>query len=341
MIKNNPPKINKQKAKNDISLSKPKVLVILGPTASGKTRLAINLARKFKGEIISADSRQVFRGMDIGTGKDLKEYGRGNNKVTYHLIDVLNPNDDFNLAKYQKLANLAIKEIITSGHLPILVGGSGLYLQAVVDGYELVPYEPDFKERSELEKKSVPELYKLLEEEKSDFAHKLNNSDKNNPRRLVRYLEIINQEKKTLVSGKNIKQTVITPNAGSRPSYNFLLLGLDRPDEEIKKLIMNRLIDRLEKEDMVAEVRRLNKEGVSWLRLDSFGLEYRFIGAYLQEKLTYEEMVEKLAIAIYRFSKRQKTWFRRWERQGQKINWLSNYQEAEDELKKWLADKYI
>ncbi|MHB8904217.1 MAG: tRNA (adenosine(37)-N6)-dimethylallyltransferase MiaA [Patescibacteria group bacterium] len=314
-----------------------KVLVILGPTASGKTKLAVNLARKFKGEIISADSRQVFRGMDIGTGKDLKEYGKGKNKISYHLIDIVSPNEEFNLAKYQVLANKAIKKVIAAGHLPILVGGTGLYLQAIVDGYKLPPSEPDLKKRALLEKMSVPDLFNLLEKKKPEFAHQLNNSDKNNPRRLIRYLEIISQEKKTKGSKNKIDQKEIISKAEIKKlPYNLLILGLNRSDEEIRKLIGKRIKDRLENEDMVEEVERLNQEGVSWLRLDSFGLEYRFISAYLQAKIEYEEMIEKLGIATYRFAKRQKTWFRRWEKQGRKIEWLNKTKEAQNKVKKWL-----
>ena len=310
---------------------KPKVLVILGPTASGKTKLAVNLARKFNGEIISADSRQVFKGMDIGTGKDLKEYGSGNNKVAYHLIDVVSPKEEFNLAKYQKLASDAIKKVVLSGHLPILVGGTGLYLQAIVDGYKLSPFKPDFKRRAVLEKKSVAELFILLEKEKPDFAHKLNNSDKNNPRRLLRYLEIIEQEKKHKTEEK------IEPKKNVNKSpYDFLILGLDRDDEEIRNLIIKRIKDRLENEGMVGEVERLYSEGVDWVKLNSFGLEYRFISYFLQEKMNFEEMTEKLGIASYRFAKRQKTWFRRWEKQGREINWLSNLSEAENKIINWL-----
>ena len=308
-------------------MSNKKVLVILGPTASGKTKLAVALARLFNGEIISADSRQVYKGMDIGTGKDLKEYGKGKNKVNYHLIDVVNPNEEFNLAKYQKLANAAIKRILVSNHLPILVGGSGLYLQAIVDDYQLAPYRPELKKRALLEIKSVSELYKLLESVKPDFARKLNNSDKNNPRRLVRYLEIIDQE-------KNIEKTGTTKKENKSP-YNFLIIGLNKDDGVMRAAILKRIKDRLEKEDMIKEVERLYNDGVDWLKLNSFGLEYRFISFFLQEKMDYDEMIEKLGIASYRFAKRQKTWFRRWEKQGKEINWLDNLKEAEEKVKKW------
>lgn len=303
-----------------VVIHKPKVLVILGPTASGKTSLAVKLASKLKGEIISADSRQVFRGMDIGTGKDLGEYG----KILYHLIDVVNPEEEFNLAKYQKLAGKAIKDILSRGKLPIIVGGTGLYLQAIVDGYDLDKNIPDPKRRAELTAMSVVDLYKLLEKAKPEFAASINNSDKNNPRRLIRYVEIM--------------ESGITPKKISKKTspYDFLLLGLQQDDAVMRARILKRLKDRLENENMVGEVERLIDEGVSLIRLNSFGLEYRHIAWYLQDKLDYDEMVERLEIAIYRFAKRQKTWFRRWEKQGRIINWVSDLKEASKIIKNWL-----
>ncbi len=301
-------------------IHKPKILVILGPTASGKTSLAVKLAYEFNGEIISADSRQVFRGMDIGTGKDLGEYGN----IPYHLIDVVNPEEEFNLLKYQKLVSKAIKDILSRGKLPIIAGGTGLYLQAIVDGYQLDKNVPNPKRRAELETMTVSELFALLENEKLEFAHSLNNSDKNNPRRLIRYIEIME-------SGETPKKTVkkIVP-------YDFLLLGLQQDDEIMRARIIKRIKDRLDNEDMIGEVERLIDEGVSLARLNSFGLEYRHIAWYLQDKLNYDEMVDRLGLATYRFAKRQKTWFKRWEKQGRLINWLSDLKAAKKIIKNWL-----
>jgi len=314
---------NKSLKKTD----KPQILVILGPTASGKTSLAVKLAALFDGEIISADSRQVYRGMDIGTGKDLKEYTIKGRDIPYHLIDVAEPVEDFNLAKYQKLAQAAIKDILTRGRLPIIVGGTGLYLQALVDGYRLVEGKPDLKKRQELEALSIAELFTRLEKLKPEFAASLNNSDKNNPRRLVRYLEILESGEKLKKPTKNLKT-------------DFLILGLRQDDDEMRARILKRIIARLDKEDMVGEVERLVDNGLSYARLNSFGLEYRFIAWYLQDKLSYEEMIEKLALATYRFAKRQKTWFKRWEKQGRDIKWLEKdekFKEATDLVKKWLG----
>lgn len=305
---------------------KAKILVILGPTASGKTSLAVKLASEFNGEIISADSRQVYRRLDVGSGKDLKEYKLKNKNIPYHLIDVADPETTFNLAKYQKLATKAIKDILGRGRLPIIVGGTGLYLQAIIDGYQLSKYRPDLKRRQELEALSVPALYALLEKEKPDFAHKLNNSDKHNSRRLVRYLEIASQGE-------------IEPIAKKELPYDFLILGLRQDDEEMRQRIIKRINDRLNNEDMVGEVDRLIDGGLSLARLNSFGLEYRFISWYLQDKIDYDEMVEKLSLATYRFAKRQKTWFKRWEKQGREINWLSDLVEVKKMLKSWINTK--
>lgn len=302
---------------------KPKIIVVLGTTASGKTSLGVKLAAKYNGEIISADSRQVFKGMDVGTGKDLIEYQVGCQKIPYHLIDIVTPNTEFNLAKYQKLANLAIKDILSRGKLPIIVGGTGLYLQAIIDGYKLTKGTPNLKRRAELDAMSVLDLFKLVEKLSPEFAHNLNNSDKNNPRRLIRYVEIMEQ-------GQSL-----TP-VKKQSKYDFILLGLAWPDDVLRERIMARLISRLEKENMVGEVENLQADGVSWQRLNSFGLEYRFIAYYLQGKMEYDEMIEKLGIAIYRFAKRQKTWFKRWEQQGRKIEWIKDLDEAERLIKKFL-----
>lgn len=318
-----------------------KIIAVVGSTASGKTKLGVRLAARFSGEIVSADSRQVYRGMDIGTGKDLAEYTLeiSNSKfqisnkfnpaklcgtkfkilVPHHLIDIVDPNEEFNLAEYQRLAYRAIDDILKRGKLPIIVGGSGLYLQAVIDGYTLPDVKPDLTQRREREKKSVPELFTELMHFNSKFAEKLNKSDKNNKRRLIRYLEI-ESGRKTI---KSLKEKKV-----SEPKYDALVIGVSRPLEELEKRIYDRLNERLEKEDMVGEVERLNNNGVSWRRLESFGLEYKYIAMHLQGKMEYEEMADELYRAIRKFSKRQLTWFRRWERQGREIKWVNNETEA-------------
>ena len=318
--------LSREKFKKNNQVSKPKVLVVLGPTASGKTALAVRLAALFNGEIISADSRQVYHGLDIGTGKDLKEYNLGRKKIPYHLIDVVEPMAEFNIAKYQKLALGAIEDVLERGKLPIVTGGSGLYLQAVDDGYALVPSKPNLQRRAELEKMTVSKLYEQLVSLKPEFAKSLNNSDKNNQRRLVRYLEIAE-------SGSNKK-----PSKKKLP-YEFLLIGLQTDNEKMRARIHKRIIDRLDNEDMIGEVERLMENGVSTSWLNSLGLEYRHIAWYLQDKLDYEEMISQLSLATYRFAKRQKTWFRRWEKQGREIIWFDGpdkLKEAVKVIKKWL-----
>ncbi len=306
-----------------ISNKDPKVLVIIGPTASGKTSLGVKLAARFDGEIVSADSRQVFRGMDIGTGKDLAEYVLPGQTIPCHLIDVCAPMEDYNLARYQVDASKAIDEIIAREKLPLLVGGSGLYLQAIVDGYVLSPTAPNPETRASLEKMSVTELYQKLQSLKPDFAARLNNSDRNNPRRLVRYLEI------------TLNQQAAAPKI-EKPAYDFLILSLNPDDEMMRARIEKRLKERLQKEGLVAEVERLLGSGVTSARLNSFGLEYRYISWYLQEKIDYETMVEKLSTAIYRFAKRQKTWFKRWAKQGRELIEVSTEEEAAAIVQKWL-----
>lgn len=304
--------------------SLPKVLVILGTTSAGKTNLGVRLAAQFNGEIISADSRQVYKGMDIGTGKDLSEYTIGKRKIKYHLIDIVSPKQKFDLAKYQKLAWAAIADVLQRDKLPIIVGGTGLYVQALVDNYKLSSVKPDPKKRARLEKLSVSELFEKLKIIKPEFAARLNNSDKNNKRRLVRYLEIIENNSSE-------------KSESEKSPYDFLLIGRDWPDQILKTRIIERLLFRLETEDLISEVKKLHQSGVSYERLISFGLEYKFVSQYLADKLDYDVMVEKLGTAIYRFAKRQKTWLRRWEKQGKKINWVEDYSAAEKLITAWLG----
>ncbi len=303
----------------------PKIVVILGPTASGKTALGVRLATEFNGEIISADSRQVYRGMDVGTGKDLKEYTAV--KIPYHLIDVADPREIFDLAQYKKQAEEAVADILKRGKLPIIVGGSGLYLQALVDNYNLSTVKPDHNLRVELETKTLAELQNILEETNKTFFDKLNNSDRNNKRRLIRYVEITQQT-------ANNKQQEL--NNKTELKYNTLIIGLTWPKAVLHERIERRLRERLDKEDLVEEVKGLHDTGVSWERLESFGLEYKFISQYLQEKISYEEMFDKLNTAINQFAKRQMTWFKRWEKSGKEIIWENNYDQAKKEVEEFL-----
>ncbi len=323
-----------------------KIIVIVGTTASGKTRLAVRLAYKFNGEIVSADSRQVYKGMDVGTGKDLKDYrlkipnskfqipNKFQNpkskikkykivKIPYHLIDVVSPKTEFSLAKYQKLAYKAMDDILSRGKLPIIAGGTGLYVQAIVDGYKLSGAKPDKKLRAKLEKMPVKRLFLMLKKLDAKKAKSLNESDRSNKRRLIRYIEIHK-------SGPTAFKAV-GPLKPLKP-YNALIIGLTLPKEVLRKRIYERLVERLEKEDMIGEVERLRRRGVSWKRLEGFGLEYKYVSLYLRNKLAYDEMVEKLNIAIRQFAKRQMTWFKR----DKRINWVKSEKEAEKLVNEFL-----
>ena len=294
---------------------KEKVLVIVGPTASGKTKLAVGLARRFNGEIVSADSRQVYRGMDIGTGKDLKEYGT----IKYYCIDIASPKRQFTVAQFKSCAEAAIQDIVKRGRLPIVVGGSGLYISALVDGLQLQTGKPDAEIRKRLGKKTLVQLLALLK--RVDLTtYKV--IDKKNRRRVERALEIYYQTGKRK---SQIARRTVSP-------YDFLQIGVVVPKEKLKKNIAKRLQQRLEQAGMIDEVRRLRRQGVNFKRLEDFGLEYRYIARYLQKKITYEEMVEQLQKAIWQFSKRQMTWFKR----DPRIIWVTIGREAVSQIKRLL-----
>lgn len=286
-----------------------KLIVILGQTASGKTRLAVKLSKAFSGEIVSADSRQVYRRLNLGAGKDLKEYG----KTPYHLIDIADPKKQFSLSDWQRLAYQKIEKIHERGKLPFLVGGSGLYLQSITDGYILSAAEPQKKLRGLLDKKSLDELQKLAQK----FEIRLNYSDFNNKRRLIRAIEL--------------KQNPGLSSPAKKPRYDCLILGIKINKEKIDKRINSRLKQRFS-QGMVAEVKKLKKSGLTWKRLDDFGLEYRYIAKFLKKEISYSEMTAALLTEIKRFSKRQETWFKRMKN----IIWIKNEGEASKMIKKFL-----
>ena len=291
-----------------------KIIVILGPTASGKTDVSIKLAKKFNGEIISADSRQVYKGMDIGTGKVTKKEMQG---IPHYLLDVASPKRRFTVVQFQKLAIKATKKIYKKDKLPFLVGGSGFYIQTITDEIIIPEVKPDWKLRKELEKKSVQDLFKML---KNLDLKRAKTIEKENKRRLIRALEIVIKTKKPV------------PSLKRKPAqFDFLMLGIKKSPEELKKLIKKRLLKRFER-GMIAEVKKLKKSGLSWKRLEEFGLEYRYIALYLQKKISYQEMVGKLQKEIEHFAKRQITWFKR----DKRVEWVKNYQETERLVKNFL-----
>ena len=277
------------------------LVVILGPTASGKTRLAVEAARALNGEIISADSRQVYRGMDIGTGKDLDEYG----SIPYHLIDIVDPGYEFNVYEFQQRFYRSFVQIRARACLPILCGGTGLYIDAVLNNYALTAAPPDPELRAHLNTLTSAELRAMLLKLK---PQQHNNTDLGERERLIRAIEIAS-------AGLQHKPLADPPTIKAK------IFGLRWPRPELRQRIKTRLHQRLD-EGMVDEVQQLHRQGTSWETLEFYGLEYRFIAQYLQGQLSYNDMVQKLCSAICKFAKRQETWFRRMEKHGTSINWL-------------------
>lgn len=276
-----------------------KILVIVGPTASGKTSLSIKLAKKFNGEIISADSRQIYRGLNLGTGKVTKKEMAG---IRHHLLDVADPKKVFSVTNYVKLATKAIADIHARGKLPIICGGTGFYIQALVDGLIIPEVPPNTSLRNKLEKKTLAQLKAILKKlDKKRFE----TIDKNNPRRIVRAIEIAKALGKVPVLKMETK-------------YDPEFIGISLPKEVLRERIHKRLLARL-KVGMINEVRNLHKKGLSWKKMEELGLEYRYISRYLQNKITKKEMLEQLENAINQYAKRQMTWFKR----DKRISWIS------------------
>lgn len=315
----------KQKRQNNDSHLKP-LITILGPTASGKTTLAAHLAAKVEGEIISADSRQVYRRMDIGTGKDLADYEVDGTQVPYHLIDICEPGTKYNLFQYQQDFNAAYQDIVGRGKQPILCGGTGLYIEAVLKGYELspVPQNPELRQR--LEGKSLEELTVMLKELKEkNGSHMHNKTDVDTAQRAIRAIEIEIGE-----SEGGVRRT----SYDLRPTTIF---GTNIDRELRREKITRRLKARLE-EGMVEEVKALVDSGIPADDLIYYGLEYKYVTEYVIGKLTYDEMFRQLEIAIHQFAKRQMTWFRGMERRGFKINWIDATLPMEEKVK-LITDK--
>ena len=278
------------------------MLTILGPTASGKTRLAVALAHELDGEIISADSRQVFRGMDIGSGKDLHEYGT----IPYHLIDILDAGGEFSVFEFQRRFLAAVAEITSRRSLPILCGGSGLYLDAALRGYHMVEVPHDPKLRAGLAVMSDSELVEELRRLKPG-QH--NSTDLLERERTIRAIEI--------ARGEDAVSSAAEPVPGMRTS----VIGIHWERDVLRQRITARLRERFDN-GMIEEVERLHAGGIAWERLDYYGLEYRFVGAYLRGGVNRNDMFQKLNSAIHDFAKRQGNWFRKLERHGVVINWI-------------------
>ena len=292
-------------------------LVVLGPTATGKTALAVALADKYNAEIVSADSRQVYHGLDIGSGKDLDEFTLHKpdgtvSKVPYHLIDITDLRTEYSVFNYQKDAYKALNDITNRGKTAVLAGGTGMYLDAVLRGYDMIDVPTNIPLRNSLN--GVPDE-KLAERLIALKGGVHNTTDLTERHRLIRAIEIAEYENTSEAKAVRAKME-------PRPELDYFVIGLTFPRTRLRDGIHKRLLARLD-EGMLDEVKRLHEEGASYERLERLGLEYRFCSEYLQGKFeSYEAFVDKLYIAIGQFAKRQETWFRGMERKGCKINWL-------------------
>lgn len=287
-----------------------KMITILGPTASGKTSLAAALAARIDAEIISADSRQVYRGMTIGTGKDLDDYRQGDRLIPYHLIDICEPGTKYNLFQYQQDFHLIYNDIVARGVRPILCGGTGLYIESVLKGYALSPVPQNQALRDKLADKSLAELTEMLEDlKRRNHSVMHNRTDVDTAQRAIRAIEIETYNLEHPTDNRTL------------PPIDSVIIGVDINREERRRKITQRLKQRLEV-GMVDEIRQLLDRGIAPENLIYYGLEYKFVTEYVIGKTSYEEMFRQLEIAIHQFAKRQMTWFRGMERRGFTIHWI-------------------
>lgn len=298
-------------------MHKYELITILGPTASGKTAFATVLAHRMNSEIISADSRQLYRGMDLGTGKDLNEYIVEGEQIPYHLIDIVDAGYKYNVFEYQHDFLKAYTSIKEKGKLPILCGGTGMYLESVLKGYNLLPVPENHELRARLEGKSLEELTTMLQSYKK--LH--NTTDVDTPKRAIRAIEIEEYYKHTPVEERTF------------PTIKSLIIGIDIDRELRRKKITQRLTQRLD-EGMLDEVRNLLKQGIAPEDLIYYGLEYKYLTLHAIGELSFQEMFNQLEIAIHQFAKRQMTWFRGMERRGFTIHWLNASLPTEEKIKK-------
>ena len=285
------------------------IIIVLGPTATGKTNLAVQIADKYNGEIISADSRQIYKGLDIGTGKDLEEYNIKNKKIIYYLIDIIDLQINYSVYNFQKDFEEAYNNILNKNKQPIVCGGTGLYIESLLLKYNLSKSPPpDFKLREKLNQKSIEELVDYLKKVNLNIIKEPKIDTKN---RIIRNIEICinkvdNKDSSTLL-----------------PLKKYKVIGINPGREKVRQNITKRLKKRLEN-GLIEEVETLLNEGLTHERLNYFGLEYRFISKYLQKIYTKDELFNKLNSAIHQFAKKQMTFFRRMEKRGITINWINN-----------------
>lgn len=296
-------------------------VVVLGPTAVGKTAIGVQIALKYNGEIISADSRQTYKGLDIGSGKDLKEYSVSGKQIPFHLIDIVSLDKEYTVFHYQQDFYRVFPDILNRSALPVVVGGTGMYLDAIIRNYDLIDVPENKELRSSLEKKDLEELGKMYLSLRPDLHTKADLLERD---RVVRGIEI------ALCKGEEARK--IRERMIARPDIRPFIIGTTFDREKIRENIYRRLVERID-EGMIEEVENLHNQGVPYERLEKLGLEYRYCALYLQGKYeTRDEMVEKLFISIRQFAKRQETWFRFMEKNGVKINWLPPVQDKQTRI---------
>jgi tRNA dimethylallyltransferase len=330
---------------------KNELITILGPTATGKTKLAVQLADYFNGEIISADSRQVYRGMNIGTGKDLSEYFINGKQIPFHLIDIIYPTEEFNLYSFQQYFYKSFNDILTRNRLPFLVGGTGLYLSSILQNYHLS--KADFESHKQ-------NLFLFTDEELREILKDLNpilhnTTDLNDRERIIKAIAVSKSqlesasghfepdssgEKSVVTIGKDFSVVPLLRNDKNN-NITSLTIGVNVSRDEIKKRITARLKKRLDEEGMIAEVKSLMDSGIHYDKLIFFGLEYKFIAQYLKGELNKNDMFQKLNSAIHAFAKRQMTWFRKMEKEGIIINWIDgpNFIKAKELIEKSISSQ--
>lgn len=301
------------------------MLAVVGPTACGKTSLAVELALALHGEVLSADSRQVYRGMDIGTGKDLNEYMRDGVAVPVHMVDIVDAGEKYNLFEFQRDFLHAYEKIRSKGSLPIMCGGSGMYVESVLRGYRLIPVPENTALRNELANKTLDELTAIL----ATYKKLHNNTDTDTVKRAIRAIEIEEYYKKIPVGEREF------------PKIRTLTVGLDVSREVRRERISRRLHARME-QGLVEEVECLLASGLTAEQLIYYGLEYKFVTLYIKGELTRKQMIDELEIAIHQFAKRQMTWFRGMERRGIDVKWVDTTLPMSSQveiIKQWLYDK--
>lgn len=294
-------------------ISKPKLIVILGPTASGKTDLSIKLAKRFNGQIISADSRQIYKYMDLGTGKITKSQMQG---IKHYMLDIIKPDQKYSVGQFKKDATLCIKKVIKAKKLPMLVGGSAMYLYSIINGQEFPETVVDWDKRKTLEEKPLDELSEILK--KLDI-NRFNTIQKENKRRVIRAIEIA-------------EQLGSVPQIKNNPEFDCLIIGIKKDGNNLRQAIKKRILKRI-KQGMIDEVKALHdKKRIPWEKLDEFGLEYRWIAKYLQNQISKDEMLMHLEADIWRFSKHQMSWFNK----DKNIRWINKASNAKKLINAFL-----